>query len=222
MPCVSVVCRPAMQPQRPTTTSSTPQHNLGAPSGGEQNKRKSGATNGLTVPVAPSRSQRRKNQQRAAIATHDDGSDGSAGSRSDADQNGASSRALGDQRGSQRRRSARHRNYLNRSQLHEAIELPDGYGTHTSPVTSLSGAMHRPCRVNHIVCDSCVAEQRTTPQGQVYYLQTTSGISTWHDPRVPRDLASGSAVDLGPLPSGQLIGRTPFALGGKFAVVKSL
>lgn len=27
-----------------------------------------------------------------------------------------------------RRRSTRHRNYLNRSQLHNAIELPDGYG----------------------------------------------------------------------------------------------
>lgn len=27
-----------------------------------------------------------------------------------------------------RRRSTRHRNYLNRSQLHQAVELPDGYG----------------------------------------------------------------------------------------------
>ena len=27
-----------------------------------------------------------------------------------------------------RRRSTRHRNYLNRSHLHNAIELPDGYG----------------------------------------------------------------------------------------------
>lgn len=27
-----------------------------------------------------------------------------------------------------RRRSTRHRNYLNRSQLHNAVELPDGYG----------------------------------------------------------------------------------------------
>ena len=31
-------------------------------------------------------------------------------------------------RGSQRRRSTRHQNYLNRSQLHQAVELPDGYG----------------------------------------------------------------------------------------------
>jgi len=31
-------------------------------------------------------------------------------------------------RNSQRRRSTRHQNYLNRSQLHQAVDLPDGYG----------------------------------------------------------------------------------------------
>jgi len=31
-----------------------------------------------------------------------------------------------------------------------------------------------------------VTEQRTTNQGQVYYFHAQSGISTWHDPRVPR------------------------------------
>ena len=31
-------------------------------------------------------------------------------------------------RNSQQRRSTRHQNYLNRSQLHQAVELPDGYG----------------------------------------------------------------------------------------------
>jgi len=35
-------------------------------------------------------------------------------------------------RNSQRRRSTRHQNYLNRSQLHQAVELPDGYGRHSS------------------------------------------------------------------------------------------
>ena len=29
-------------------------------------------------------------------------------------------------------------------------------------------------------------EQRTTAQGQVYYLHKQTGVSTWHDPRVPR------------------------------------
>ncbi|KAL8587775.1 hypothetical protein ACOMHN_020993 [Nucella lapillus] len=54
-----------------------------------------------------------------------------------------------------RRRSSRHRNYINRAQLHDMVELPDGY------------------------------EQRTTQQGQIYFLHTRTGISTWHDPRVP-------------------------------------
>ncbi|XP_062619998.1 E3 ubiquitin-protein ligase SMURF2-like [Saccostrea cucullata] len=79
-----------------------------------------------------------------------------------------------------RRRSTRHRNYLNRSQLHNAIELPDGY------------------------------EQRTTQQGQVYFLHTRTGVSTWHDPRVPRDL-SGSEIqdeELGNLPVGWEVRHT--------------
>lgn len=40
------------------------------------------------------------------------------------------------------------------------------------------------------VCKSfsyCVqTEQRTTVQGQVYFLHTQTGVSTWHDPRIPR------------------------------------
>jgi len=34
-------------------------------------------------------------------------------------------------RNSQRRRSTRHQNYLNRSQLHQAVDLPEGYGLYT-------------------------------------------------------------------------------------------
>ncbi|RXM32529.1 E3 ubiquitin-protein ligase SMURF1 [Acipenser ruthenus] len=56
-------------------------------------------------------------------------------------------------------------------------------------------------------------EQRTTVQGQVYFLHTQTGVSTWHDPRIPRvnnglqwyfrrDLNSVSCEDLGPLPPG--------------------
>uniref|UniRef100_A0A8C9T3N1 HECT-type E3 ubiquitin transferase n=1 Tax=Scleropages formosus TaxID=113540 RepID=A0A8C9T3N1_SCLFO len=65
-------------------------------------------------------------------------------------------------------------------------------------------------------------EQRTTIQGQVYFLHTQTGVSTWHDPRIPReggsggqekplvppccsplrDLNSVSCEDLGPLPPG--------------------
>ncbi|XP_052221353.1 E3 ubiquitin-protein ligase SMURF2-like isoform X3 [Dreissena polymorpha] len=73
-----------------------------------------------------------------------------------------------------RRRSTRRRNYLNRNQLHNAVDLPQGY------------------------------EQRTTQQGQVYFLHTQTGVSTWHDPRVPRDINNLEQLEreLGPLPPG--------------------
>uniref|UniRef100_M3ZFP0 E3 ubiquitin-protein ligase SMURF1 n=1 Tax=Xiphophorus maculatus TaxID=8083 RepID=M3ZFP0_XIPMA len=48
-----------------------------------------------------------------------------------------------------------------------------------------------------------INQQRTTVQGQVYFLHTQTGVSTWHDPRIPRrDLASVSCEELGPLPVG--------------------
>ncbi|XP_015608168.1 E3 ubiquitin-protein ligase SMURF2 isoform X2 [Cephus cinctus] len=46
-------------------------------------------------------------------------------------------------------------------------------------------------------------EMRKTQQGQVYFYHVPTGASTWHDPRIPRDLpANELANDLGPLPSG--------------------
>ncbi|KAI4455857.1 hect domain ubiquitin-protein ligase [Holotrichia oblita] len=47
-------------------------------------------------------------------------------------------------------------------------------------------------------------ELRTTQQGQVYFYHIPTGVSTWHDPRIPKDLAPlGLALDqLGPLPPG--------------------
>ncbi|XP_048507948.1 E3 ubiquitin-protein ligase SMURF2 [Athalia rosae] len=46
-------------------------------------------------------------------------------------------------------------------------------------------------------------ELRKTQQGQVYFYHVPSGASTWHDPRIPRDLpANELANELGPLPSG--------------------
>ncbi|KAK7506292.1 hypothetical protein BaRGS_00002404 [Batillaria attramentaria] len=79
-----------------------------------------------------------------------------------------------------RRRSTRHRNYLSRAQLHDAVELPDGY------------------------------EQRTTQQGQIYFLHTRTGVSTWHDPRVPREATQLELreEDLGPLLDGWEVRRT--------------
>ncbi|KAK7079920.1 E3 ubiquitin-protein ligase smurf2, partial [Halocaridina rubra] len=86
-----------------------------------------------------------------------------------------SQRDAGDQRrnpDSVRRRSARHRNYLARNQLHQPTDLPEGF------------------------------QLRTTQQGQVYYYNIHSGASTWHDPRVPRDLGSINIDDIAPLPGG--------------------
>lgn len=79
-----------------------------------------------------------------------------------------------------RRRSTRRRNYLNRNQLHSALDLPEGY------------------------------EQRTTQQGQVYFLHTRTGVSTWHDPRVPRDVTNLELREgeIGPLPPGWEIRHT--------------
>uniref|UniRef100_A0A8C9TUA7 HECT-type E3 ubiquitin transferase n=1 Tax=Scleropages formosus TaxID=113540 RepID=A0A8C9TUA7_SCLFO len=93
--------------------------------------------------------------------------------------NGASSGQTSDQRAQERRvRSQRHRNYMSRTHLHTPPDLPEGY------------------------------EQRTTQQGQVYFLHTQTGVSTWHDPRVPRDLSNVNCEELGPLPPGWEIRNT--------------
>ncbi|XP_033946019.2 E3 ubiquitin-protein ligase SMURF2-like, partial [Pseudochaenichthys georgianus] len=85
----------------------------------------------------------------------------------------------GEQRAQERRvRSQRHRNYMSRTHLHTPPDLPEGY------------------------------EQRTTQQGQVYFLHTQTGVSTWHDPRVPRDLSNVNCEELGPLPPGWEIRNT--------------
>ncbi|CAH1112298.1 unnamed protein product [Psylliodes chrysocephalus] len=47
-------------------------------------------------------------------------------------------------------------------------------------------------------------ELRTTQQGQVYFFHIPTGVSTWHDPRIPKDLTplSLEVDNLGPLPPG--------------------
>ncbi|EFN81984.1 E3 ubiquitin-protein ligase Smurf1 [Harpegnathos saltator] len=46
-------------------------------------------------------------------------------------------------------------------------------------------------------------EMRKTQQGQVYFYHVPTGSSTWHDPRIPRDLQANELTsELGPLPSG--------------------
>ncbi|KAK3557199.1 hypothetical protein QTP70_026142, partial [Hemibagrus guttatus] len=93
--------------------------------------------------------------------------------------NGASGITHTNSRAQERRvRSQRHRNYMSRTHLHTPADLPEGY------------------------------EQRTTQQGQVYFLHTQTGVSTWHDPRVPRDLSNVNCEELGPLPPGWEIRNT--------------
>ncbi|EDW61048.1 E3 ubiquitin-protein ligase Smurf1 [Drosophila virilis] len=47
-------------------------------------------------------------------------------------------------------------------------------------------------------------EMRTTQQGQVYFYHILTGVSTWHDPRIPRDLDTQHLTldEIGALPSG--------------------
>lgn len=58
--------------------------------------------------------------------------------------------------------------------------------------------------VNMYITYINISELRTTQQGQVYFYHIPTGVSTWHDPRIPKDLAPlGLTLDqLGPLPPG--------------------
>ncbi|KAJ8978251.1 hypothetical protein NQ317_012607 [Molorchus minor] len=96
----------------------------------------------------------------------------------------------GDERrdGSSRRRQGRNRNSIVAAQL---------------------GSPHQGGGTNGVVLGSKLDlppgyELRTTQQGQVYFYHIPTGVSTWHDPRIPKDLAPLSlALDhLGPLPPG--------------------
>lgn len=49
---------------------------------------------------------------------------------------------------------------------------------------------------------------RTTAQGQVYFYNSVTGASTWHDPRVPQHLRHCAAA-AGPLPPGWEMRHAP-------------
>ncbi|CAH3900724.1 E3 ubiquitin-protein ligase SMURF2 [Pieris brassicae] len=51
-------------------------------------------------------------------------------------------------------------------------------------------------------------EMRTTTQGQVYFYNSITGASTWHDPRVPQHLRHCAAA-AGPLPPGWEMRHSP-------------
>lgn len=80
-----------------------------------------------------------------------------------------------------------------------SMDLPLGYGEY--PICRFRIPFALFC-YNSIHFPS--AEMRTTQQGQVYFYHIPTGVSTWHDPRIPRDFDSQNlALDsLGPLPSG--------------------
>ncbi|XP_025829571.1 E3 ubiquitin-protein ligase SMURF2 [Agrilus planipennis] len=82
-----------------------------------------------------------------------------------------------------RKRSARNRNSIDVSQMTPST----AYTAHNSKLDLPPGY-----------------ELRTTQQGQVYFYHIPTGVSTWHDPRIPKDLAPlGLSLDsLGPLPPG--------------------
>ncbi|KAB1263515.1 E3 ubiquitin-protein ligase SMURF1 [Camelus dromedarius] len=129
----------------------------------------------------------------------------------------------------------------NRPHGHQSPELPEGYGELTPPCCqqcfrglSFSDLFLDWLKTllgidfNHPYPPLSCAEQRTTVQGQVYFLHTQTGVSTWHDPRIPsplgtipggdeaflyefllqghtsepRDLNSVNCDELGPLPPG--------------------
>lgn len=78
------------------------------------------------------------------------------------------------------RRSTRHRNYLARNQLHQAV------------INAMNGPLAADCddsaRSQSSLPMPAGYEMRTTTQGQVYFYHAETGSSTWLDPRVPREL----------------------------------
>ncbi len=45
-------------------------------------------------------------------------------------------------------------------------------------------------------------DRKTTPQGQVYFVNRITGQTTWHDPQLPRDTSFLTEQELGALPDG--------------------
>lgn len=84
----------------------------------------------------------------------------------------------------------------NRPHGHQPPDLPEGYGQSqfgVDPNVSGGGGEFC-CSSTPLFTDEglkkllllLLTEQRTTVQGQVYFLHTQTGVSTWHDPRIPR------------------------------------
>lgn len=95
--------------------------------------------------------------------------------------------------GSFRRRSIRHRQQQASQQQHQQSQHPS--------------TTHQPSR-RPLATDLPEGyEMRKTGQGQVYFYHVTTGISTWYDPRIPRDLRDLPMP--GALPPGWEMRHTP-------------
>ncbi|CAG2163409.1 unnamed protein product [Oppiella nova] len=117
------------------------------------------------------------------------------------------------------RRSTRHRNYLARNHLHEAV-LSATNSTNSHQNRSQTQSTTQPeLRTNNTNTNSNSNvndlpegyEMRQTSQGQVYFYHVETGVSTWHDPRVPRELIQqGINLDelIGPLLNGWEVRQT--------------
>ncbi|XP_065065475.1 E3 ubiquitin-protein ligase SMURF2-like [Rhopilema esculentum] len=77
----------------------------------------------------------------------------------------------------ERRQSARHESFMNRTLIHGA-QAPENF------------------------------DRKTTPQGQVYFVNRITGHTTWHDPHMPRDTSFLTEQELGSLPDGWEIRHT--------------
>ncbi len=87
-------------------------------------------------------------------------------------------------RGSHGRRSTRHRNYLARNQLHQAVlsamSTSNSNGSEVNLETSSASPPLPPMPDGY--------QMRTTDQGQVYFVHPESSATSWIDPRVPKEL----------------------------------
>lgn len=110
------------------------------------------------------------------------------GQRNDRRQRSSEERQMGRRRSSRNSNNNNNRNSINGNAVQHAVASPSQTnGAHNNKLDLPPGY-----------------ELRTTQQGQVYFYHIPTGVSTWHDPRIPKDLAPLSlALDhLGPLPPG--------------------
>ncbi|XP_015792584.1 E3 ubiquitin-protein ligase SMURF2-like [Tetranychus urticae] len=117
------------------------------------------------------------------------------------------------------RRSTRHSRYLSRNQLHSAAANVSISPPPPPPPSSNLHPVNLPPTTHNLTCANNGSlgsstspiglpegyEMRIAPKGQVYFHHVPTSKSTWHDPRVPRELLNQN-FDLdklvGKLPSG--------------------